>query len=296
MTGDVNWRGVVDDHSPLISVEQLTRLLDASNVKVFDVRSTWSTPARALPDDYRSGHIPGAAFLDWTAHFIAQDIAPGLADIADAEGARRSFQALGINKDDLVVLYDASSHMQAGRIWLAMRHWGFENVRVLNGGWPHWQAQGLPVSTTPTAPATGSFEPELRDGLKIDIDAFLGQQQTACVIDARGPVSFAGTPDDPRTGHIPGAVNVPFSALLDPETKVFLGPDGIKTALDTLAPEWDKKPLIASCGSGYAATVVLLALAQIGKTGVLFDGSFAVWKQDPDRPIAQLAPNSAGNP
>ncbi|WP_299775504.1 sulfurtransferase [uncultured Tateyamaria sp.] len=286
----VDWRGVIDAHSPLISAEQLSRLLDAPDVKLFDVRGTWSTPARALPEDYATGHIPGAAFLDWTEHFIAQDVAPGLADIADEDLATRSFATLGINADDLVVLYDSSSHMQAGRIWLAMRHWGFTNVRVLNGGWTHWTAQGLPVSTKPTVYAPGTFAPSLHPGLKIDLDEFLDQQDMSCVIDARGPANFAGKPEDPRTGHIPGALNVPFSAMLDLETGLFLHHAGIKATLTELAPAWNAKPLIASCGSGYAATVVLLALDQIGAFGTLFDGSFAVWKQDPTRPVAQAAP------
>ncbi|WP_299551809.1 sulfurtransferase [uncultured Tateyamaria sp.] len=179
--------------------------------------------------------------------------------------------------------------MQAGRIWLAMRHWGFTNVRVLNGGWIYWSAQGLPVSREPTVYALGTFAPTLNAGLKIDLDGFLAKQDAACVIDARGPVNFAGKPEDPRTGHIPGALNVPFSAMLVSETGLFLENDGIKAALTTLAPEWATKPLIASCGSGYAATVILLALKQIGASGTLFDGSFAVWKQDPTRPVAQAA-------
>lgn len=128
---------VADNHSPLISAEQLAALLDDPSVKVFDVRGTWATPARALPEEYAEGHVAGAAFLDWTKHFNAQDVAIGLAPIANETEARQSFEGLGINRDDLVVLYDASSHMQAGRMWLAMRHWGFSNVRVLNGGWKY---------------------------------------------------------------------------------------------------------------------------------------------------------------
>ncbi len=210
----MDWRGVIDAHSPLISAEQLSRLLHVPDVKVFDVRGTWSTPARALPEDYATGHIPGAAFLDWTEHFIAQDVAPGLADIADEDLAIRSFATLGINADDLVVLYDSSSHMQAGRIWLAMRHWGLANVRVLNGGWKHWTAQGLPVSTKPMVYAPGTFAPSLQPGLKIDLDEFLKLQDMSCVIDARGPSNFAGKPGDQRTGHIPGELITRQSSLL----------------------------------------------------------------------------------
>lgn len=272
---------------PLISADELIAVIDAPNVKVFDVRGTWASPARALPDDYDTGHIPGAVFLDWTRHFIARDVAPGLAPIADEAEAGASFAALGINEGDLVVLYDASSHMHAGRIWLAIRHCGFDNVRVLDGGWTNWKNLGMQVSTALAMPGTGSFVPKHVPGLKIDLEEFLTLQDGACVIDARGAANYAGKADDPRSGHIPDALNVPFSAMLDPDSGRFLDTATIATVLDERAPDWASKPLIASCGSGYAATVVLLALAKIDKTGILFDGSFAVWKQDPDRPVAQ---------
>ena len=272
---------------PLISADELNAIIDAPNVKIFDVRGTWASPARALPDDYDAGHIPGAIFLDWTRHFIAQNVEPGLAPVAGKAEARESFAALGINEGDLVVLYDASSHMHAGRIWLAMRHWGFDNVRVLDGGWNNWKSRAMQVSTVSSMPEAGGFVPKHVAGLKLDLEEFLRLRNDACVIDARGAANYAGNADDPRSGHIPGALNVPFSAMLDPDSGTFLDNDTIVRVLDERAPGWATKPLIASCGSGYAATVVLLALAMIDKTGILFDGSFAVWKQDPDRAVAQ---------
>ena len=276
------------DPSPLISAAQLNDLLEVDAVKVFDVRGTWSTPARALPDDFLSGHIAGAAFLDWTKHFIQQDIPLGMAALAEREAARSSFGELGINAGDLVVLYDDNSHMMAGRIWIAMRRWGFQNVRVLDGGWKFWQQQGLPISTEEPSVPSGSFEPTDISDLAIDIDEFLTQRDLSCVIDARGAANFAGNPDDPRTGHIPGSVNVPFSTLLDSQSGVFLQNDALAEVLDERAPGWRSSSIIATCGSGYAATVLLLALHKMDQTGTLFDGSFAVWKQDPTRPVAQI--------
>ncbi len=273
--------------SPLISADALAVMLGRSDVKIFDVRGTWSTPARALPADYEAGHIQGAAFLDWTKHFVEQDVALGLASIADEAGARDAFEALGIDEGDLVVLYDDYSHMLARRIWMAMRHWGFDNVRVLNGGWTYWKSQGLPATSEVPELKKGGFEPKMQDGLKIDLDVFLDSYEQACLIDARGPVSYAGKPDDPRTGHIPGALNLPFSTVLDPDAGLFLNSDEVARLLDKKAPEWRNRPIIASCGSGYAATVLLLALSELDKPAKLFDGSFAAWKQDPARPVEQ---------
>lgn len=273
--------------SPLIAAEDLAGMLGRSDVKIFDVRGTWSTPARALPEDYQAEHIQGAAFLDWTKHFIEEGVPLGLASVADEAGARDAFEALGIDEGDPVVLYDDYAHMQAGRIWLAMRHWGFDTVRVLNGGWTYWKSLNLPVTSDVPARTTGTFQPKKQDGLKIDLDMFLKTYGQACLIDARGPAGYAGKPDDPRTGHIPGAISAPFSSVLDPDTGLFLDSDRIARVLDESAPTWREKPIIASCGSGYAATTILLALAGLDQPATLFDGSFAAWKQDPSRPIEQ---------
>ncbi len=280
-------REVADSHSPLISANQLDRLLGESSLKVFDVRGTWSTPARALPEEYDAGHIPGASLLDWTKHFIEQDVAIGLASVADKSGAERAFRALGINDGDLVVLYDDYHHMQAGRIWWAMRLWGFANVRVLNGGWGYWSARNKPVSKLPSQTAPGTFQPRKQEGLRISLDALLSSKDQHCVIDARGAENYAGKESDPRTGHIPNALNVPYKAVLDADTGLFLDPETISDVFDEKTPQWRDTPIITSCGSGYAATVILLALSELEQTARLFDGSFAIWKQDPDRPIEQ---------
>lgn len=276
---------VKNSSSPLISAERLECLLGDPSLKLFDVRGTWSTPARALPEEYAASHIPGAAFLDWTRHFIEQDVAPGLARVADKAGARQAFRELGINEGDLVVLYDDYHHMQAGRMWWAMRLWGFEHVRVLNGGWRNWSARNMPASKETPQTTPGTFEPRHHGELLVDLDAFLQTRNQHCVIDARGAENYAGKPDDPRTGHIPDTLNVPYRAVLDQDTGLFLGPETLSQVFDDLAPQWRETPIITSCGSGYAATVILLALTELERSAALFDGSFAVWKQDPDRPI-----------
>ena len=273
--------------SPLISADDLDGLLGERSVKLFDVRGTWRGTARALPEDYEAGHIPGARFLDWTKHLIEQDVPLGLASVADKAGAERSFAALGIDDGDLVVLYDDYHHMFAGRLWWAMRVWGFANVLVLNGGWGHWVAQGKPVSTASPETAPGTFRPKWQDGLRVSLDEFLKTKDRSCVVDARGSTNYAGKPDDPRTGHIPDVINVPYSAILDPDTGLFLAPETLSRVFDKTTLRWREKPITASCGSGYAATVILLALAALDQPARLFDGSFALWKQDPNRPIEQ---------
>lgn len=291
MSAKERLREVTNARSSLISADQLEGLLGEPSLKVFDVRGTWkTTPASALPDDYDAGHIPGASFLDWTKHFMEPDVAPGLASVADKAGAERAFKALGINEGDFVVLYDAYHHMLAGRIWWAMRHWGFAEVRVLNGGWAYWSAREKPVSKQPPEILPGTFQPRKQEELRVDLAAFLRTKDQHCVIDARGVNSFAGKPDDPRTGHIPGSLNLPYSAVLDAASGLFHDPETLSRVLDEKTPQWRETPIITTCGSGYAATVILLALSELERPASLFDGSFAIWKQDPDRPVSQSTP------
>jgi len=273
--------------TPLISATELSQLIGHSQVKIFDVRGTWKTPVRALYDDYLVGHIPGAVFLDWTQEFLQQEVPLNLAAVSDRDAARQSFKNLGINKEDLVVVYDDYHHMFAGRIWWAMRYWGFDNVKVLNGGWRYWNAQQLPVSDELPVITEGSFQVMHRDDLRLSLDDFIQAREHEYVVDSRGAQNYAGKPDDPRTGHIPGAINVPFSAVLDETTGLFLQPDAIAAVFDAAIPLWRQTHVIASCGSGYAGTVTLLALSELGVSSSLFDGSFAEWKQDPLRAVDQ---------
>ena len=275
------------DASPLISANELHVLCGKPGVRVFDVRGTWKTPVRALHDDYLAGHIPGAVFLDWTRDFLEQGVAINLAAVASREEAEQSFRSLGVNSGDLIVLYDDYSHMLAGRIWWAMRYWGFDNVRVLNGGWSNWVSQDLPVSTDVPKVEPGSFEPQRKADLRSDIEQFVSERTSACVLDARGAQGFAGKPDDPRTGHIPGAVNVPFSAVLDKETGLFLDRQAVQRVFDRMIPDWRSTKIVSSCGSGYAGTVPMLALWDLGVKSSLYDGSFSEWKQDPSREVEQ---------
>lgn len=273
--------------SPLINAEELRPRLGHRSLKLLDVRGTWSTPARSIAEDYRAGHLPGAVFLDWTKEFLEQGVPLNLASVAPDDQAAASFASLGVDDGDMVVVYDDNHHMFAGRIWWAMRHWGFDNVRVLNGGWRHWSAQGLPTSTDVPRGTRGSFRPQRNGALRVSLDEFIAARTEACVLDGRGPAGYAGKPEDRRSGHVPGALSVPYSALIDDATGLFLDDTGLRTQFDERAPGWADRRIIASCGAGYSATVAMLALSKLGVESSLFDGSFAAWKQDPTRPVEQ---------
>jgi len=273
--------------SPLISAKELNNVLGQSNLKIFDVRGIWGTNPRSLYDEYKAEHIPTAQFLDWRKEFIEVNIAPNLAQISSFAQAKQSFTDLGIDTGDSVILYDDYHHMFAGRVWWAMRYWGFDNIRVLNGGFKNWQLENLPISREIPKTSKGTFEPKPQEHLRLSLEDFIIEKEHSCVLDGRGIAGYNGKPEDPRTGHIPNAISAAYNSLLDKNTGLFLEPTEIITLFNKTIPNWRTEKIICSCGAGYSGTVAMLALARLGIQSSLFDGSFNMWKQDPNRPIAQ---------
>lgn len=278
---------IVDNTSPLISALELQPLLNKKNVKVFDIRGNWGAPPVSNYDDYLKGHIPTAIYLDWTKYFLQQDLPIGLAPIASKKDAQKAFKELGISETDLVVLYDDYHHMLAGRIWWAMRYWGFSNVKVLNGGWQYWIAEDFPTTTTIGYVEEGRFLVSERSDLSVGLEHIKNRADNVSLIDARGPVNYGGDPSKSDTGHIPGAINIPYFSVLDDVSGLFKNEVSIRAIFNKKISNIDRAKLISSCGSGYAGTVILIALKVLGIDAALFDGSFSVWKESGNLAIEQ---------
>lgn len=279
----------VFEGSPLVTATELKNLLGRENIKIFDVRGRWGTPPVSDYDEYLTGHIPGAAFLDWTTQFLDPGLPIGLAPVASKAEAQQAFHDLGINQHDCVVLYDDYHHMLAGRVWWAMRYWGASNIYVLNGGWRHWVDNDYPTETELTKTARGGFEVQQQANLRVTTEDVKDRSSDSVLIDSRGPIGFSGDPSDPMSGHVPGAINLPYSWLLDEQTGLFKTPQELVDIMDETVPQWRQSLLISSCGSGYAGTVLLLALEMLGIKAPLYDGSFSEWKSSGKLPIKQGA-------
>ncbi|MCW9034557.1 MAG: rhodanese-like domain-containing protein [Rhodospirillales bacterium] len=285
-----NIMSIVNDGSPLISANELKEMLGEENIKIFDIRGKWGSPPTSSHDDYAKGHIPGAIYLDWVTHFLEPNTPVNLASVASQAQAQDEFKVLGISPNDTVVLYDDYHHMLAGRIWWAMRYWGFLNVKVLNGGWNHWSAENLPISVDINiveAIDEGAFIVSQQSHLRASVEEVKNRPDNVSLIDARGPINYQGNPSDPRSGHVPGAINLPYSDLLDTETGLFKDAKSLESVFNETLQGKGKANLITSCGAGYAGTVSLLALKAMGIEASLFDGSFSVWKENGALPIEQ---------
>ena len=297
----------------LVTTDWLAEHLDDPQVRVLDVTAklTSKLENRAEDECYRDGHIPGSLFFDVPAgNGVLSNTDADLPWMwPDVEQVTSALASVGVGPATRVVLVartprdgiDAGS-MWCTRAWWTLHHSGVD-CAILVGGLERWDAEGRPLTDDPSAvPEASPFEP--RDGrehacaTKDDVLAAVEGIGTAaapiCLVDALGADSFDGTGPayGPRSGHITGAINVPFRSLIETETAGFVDADAMHAHL-TVAGLLDDRDVITYCGGAIAATVDAFALALFGKTNVsVYDGSLMEWTADPSLPMAD--PSSSG--
>lgn len=282
--------------NPLISTAALAELMAQERPPaVLDVR--WSLagpPARQL---YTAGHLPGAAFVDLDTDLASEPGAGGRHPLPRPAALQAALRRLGVRPGRPVVAYDAGDGSIASRVWWLLRWSGHPEVAVLDGGYAAWVDEGRPVTTAePAAAGTSDGEEfHVRPGGMPVLDA----EEAAALaggggvlLDARAAPRYRGDtePLDPRAGHIPGALNAPFTEHLRPDGR-WRSPDELAAHFATLGVSTAGGQVGAYCGSGVSATSVLLALEVAGVTtpeapAALYAGSWSHWCTDPSRPVA----------
>jgi len=270
----------------LVSTEWLVRHLGEPDLVVVD--SSWHMPAsgRGGREEFLATHIPGARFLDIDAVSDRSNPAPHM--LPDAAEFGAAMENLGVGSGDRIVVYDNSPIHTATRGWFMLRHFGAEQVAVLDGGLPKWLADGRAAESGEPAPRKARFDAAERCGGVVTKQYILAGPGCA-LVDARGEARFEATEPEPRPGmaggHIPGARNLHFAALYDEQ-----GCFKPRQELQRLFAEAridPANPFIASCGSGVTATSLIFAAHLLGHdTGRLYDGSWSEWGADPATPKA----------
>lgn len=260
---------------PLVSASELAGLL--GSVTVLDVR--WQLGRSDGKEQYLAGHVPGAAYVDLETE-LADPPHTGTGGRHPLPGPDRFgslMRAHGVSADRPVVAYDAVGGTSAARAWWLLRYFGHACVAVLDGGLQAWTGE---LETGPVLQAQGDFVPRPGHLPVLEVDEVAALADTGRLVDARAAERYRGEsePVDPVAGHVPGAVNVPTSAALDA---------GRFRAADELADLYpDGDPIGVYCGSGVTAAHAVLALELVGRTGMLYPGSWSHWVSDPDRPVA----------
>ncbi|NQD41882.1 sulfurtransferase [Glutamicibacter halophytocola] len=267
--------------NPLISAQELKALLPGECV-LLDVR--WVLGRDDGAQEYALGHLPGAVFVD-----MERELSGAVGEHtgrhplplpADLEAAARRW---GINPQSHVVVYDDSGALAAARAWWLLRHAGFEQVQVLDGGLEAWRQAAGPISTQAPEVSPGTVSLSWGRMPVVDFDEL--ESLGGVLIDSRATVRYLGItePVDPVAGHIPGALNRPTTDNLDEQAR-FYGPEALRAAFEKLGAQ--QPGSAAYCGSGITAAHQVLAAASAGIELGLYPGSWSEYCSYPQAPIA----------
>jgi len=246
---------------------------------------------------YTRAHIPGAVCRPGHAYIKAvNEEAEQSVLVSTKSEVKKLLQDLGIGADSTVVAYDEWGSIFATRLWWVLKYYGFNDVKVLDGGWQNWVSSGFPVSFVSSKPKEITKPVELKANPEelVTMDELLQKYEDPAwqVLDVRSADEYLGhaAHGNERIGHVPGALHIEWDKLLENSEdakgiRPFKSADEIEAFLKSAGVDGSKN-IVTHCQAAVRATLVAFALELVGHNTVkVYDGSMAEWANRDDTPL-----------
>ena len=264
----------------LVSVDWLSQNLKLDNLILLD--ASLAATAEGKSSSLKDFYIPGARKIDLKNKFSDQE-APFPNTLPSPAQFEGECQALGINRESKIVVYDNMGVYSSPRIWWMFKVMGHDSVAVLDGGLPAWVEFNHPTSSDLAQSTTkGNFKAKLQSQWIKSYEEVKGNltSQEFQIIDARSAGRFNGTAEEPRkhlkSGHIDQSANIPYQDVL--REGRFKSEKELKALFSQKVG--DREELVFSCGSGLTACIIMLAGQIAGKKSkAVYDGSWTEWAE-----------------
>ncbi|HEX9615464.1 MAG TPA: rhodanese-like domain-containing protein [Bacteroidota bacterium] len=264
--------------SIIVSTEWLTHHVNDPDLVILHVAGTRR--------DYLNGHVPGARFL-WMGWFAQSN--PDMSyELVSLDQLTETVRDLGIEESSTIVVCFPNNWVSAGaRMFLTLDYLGLgDRTSFLDGGFEAWKTEGRPVSKENPKIQRTSFSPTVNKNIVVAVNAVkaASRDSRTTVIDARSDRYYQGDPGGmTRGGHIPGAVNIAFSSVVD-STNRFLSHGELKDMFEKAGVASGNK-VITYCHIGQQASLLYLVARYLGHEASLYDGSFEDWSSKEELPV-----------